>query len=114
MIRNRDPRLKDPEFAIYSDSDFETSPQLSEKPEDPVLYKDLVAKHLLHTRIATKADSQVVKQEELRADFLSAVDEWKDKTQGELLSLRTMAPEREHCTVHSEGAYLAEFFRNKL
>lgn len=114
MIRNRDPRLKDPEFAIYSDSDFEDSPRHSEKPADPLLYKDLVAKHLLHTQIETKADSQVVKQEELRASFLSAVDEWKGSAQGELLSLRAKSPERELRSISNEGAYLEEFFRAKL
>jgi len=76
MIKNRDPRLKDPNFQLFSDSDFE-DPQEPQKPQNKKLtYKEVVTKNLLGNQV-DNAPTQVQKQESIKNDFLQAVNEWE-------------------------------------
>lgn len=80
MIKKGDPKLKDPTFQAFSDSDFETSSLSSEKDQKPVRYKDLLRKQLLNPETEEK-DTEVFKEKQVKNEFLAAVNNWEAENQ---------------------------------
>jgi protein KRI1 len=97
MIKNRDPRLKDSNFHLFSDSDFETSSEGSGK-EKPVYYKDLQRQTILEaaqeeeeepkskkSKRDKKGETPVEEQKRLKNEFLSAAKNWESGSMENLL-----------------------------
>lgn len=76
MIKKGDPKLKDPNFQAFSDSDFETSSVSSEKEQKPVRYKDLLRQQLINPGSEEK-DTEVFKEKQVKNEFLAAVNNWE-------------------------------------
>ena len=76
MIKKGDPKLKDPSFQAFGDSDFETSSLSSEKDQKPVRYKDLLRKQLLNPETEEK-ETEVFKEKQVKNEFLEAVNNWE-------------------------------------
>jgi protein KRI1 len=93
LIRKRDPKLKDPNYHTFSDSDFDDA-EPSEKKDKPVRYRDLYTQTLLEegadNSLVNETESKVVptpieEQRRLRADFIRAAE---DVAEDDLLSVR--------------------------
>lgn len=88
MIKKGDPKLKDPNFQAFSDSDFEKSSESSVHSSKPVRYKELLSKQLANPEAELVKDTPAQQQKDLKSQFLSAVDDWSQKNTEELLVSR--------------------------
>lgn len=102
LIKHKDPRLKDEQFRMFSDSDFEEEDEEAPKKKQktkPVLYKDLQIKTLLKEgpeameeveAEKTEVEVPVQEQKRLKKEFMQAVDDWEKTDQKvELLKPRS-------------------------
>ena len=103
LIKRKDPRLKDEQFHMFSDSDFEEEEDVpkTKKKHKPVLYKDLHIQSLLQDGPEASEDAEdsqdkpevevpVQEQKRLKNEFMQAVDDWEktDPTSDTLLKPR--------------------------
>jgi protein KRI1 len=79
MIKKGDPKLKDPEFKAFSDSDFDGSSVSSKQDSNPVTYKKLFTKQILNPVDEPVKNSHIVEQKKIKDEFLNAVNEWDSK-----------------------------------
>lgn len=118
MIQNRDPRLMDGNFKIFSDSDFETSSEHSEK-EKPVYYKDLQRRTILEAvqeeetkpaaKRSKKGETPIEEQKRIKNEFLSASKSWENVEVNELLKPRN----RTHEEIKQEEDEFQRFIKNR-
>ena len=86
MIKKGDPKLKDPNFQAFKDSDFETSSNSSEKESKPVRYKELVtANRITAPDDFPKKETHISQQKQIKSDFLNAVQDWEQNVQDEVI-----------------------------
>ena len=83
MIKKGDPKLKDPNFQAFSDSDFDRSSESSVHSNKPVRYKELLTKQMLNPDIEEPKDTQIAQEKNIKSQFLSAVEDWAQNNTGD-------------------------------
>ncbi|KAL0314287.1 UNVERIFIED_CONTAM: hypothetical protein Sangu_2273100 [Sesamum angustifolium] len=128
---NQDPILRNKDAKLFnSDSDNEDASDNAseekgnkEKKKKPMYLKDVVSKHLIEAgpefdeenenndEMGNKVRSYSEEQEELRREFLKAVEEGEDKEEGDLLRVKNSGGKEEEEEEEEEiGGKLDEYF----
>jgi len=113
LIKHKDPRLKDENFHMFSDSDFDEEQEdqpKGKKKAKPVLYKDLHIQALLQDgpdapdeEEHSEVEVPVQEQNRLKNEFMQAVDDW-EKTDP---SSDTLLKPRKHTEQTTQDANIA-------
>ncbi|KAL0294824.1 UNVERIFIED_CONTAM: protein kri1 [Sesamum radiatum] len=130
-VKNQDPILRNKDAKLFnSDSDNEDASDNAseekgnkEKKKKPMYLKDVVSKHLIEAgpefdeenenndEMGNKVRSYSEEQEELRREFLKAVEEGEDKEEGDLLRVKNSGGKEEEEEEEEEiGGKLDEYF----
>lgn len=127
-VKNQDPVLKDKESKLFDSEDEDDSGDVSERKEKkkkPMYLKDVVSKHLIEAgpefsdeetenegddALKNKVKSYSQEQEELRSEFLKAVDEGDNDEEGDLLTLKSNGNKDESEEEDEIGDKLEEYF----
>ncbi|CAG9316274.1 kri1 [Blepharisma stoltei] len=109
MIRKKDPKLKDPNYKIFSDSDFDTSSEKSKDEEKPIRYKELISQEIKKGKIIDedeiRPETKIEEQKRLKDEFKAAANSWKVNDSDEILSLRKKTAQE----IKDEEAKFQEF-----
>lgn len=112
MIQKGDPKLKDPNYKIFVDSDFETSSEKSKESDKPIRYKDLVRKEAkkgsLLDEDKIRPETKIEEAQRIKAEFQAAANTWKLNEGEEILKPRVKT-EKE---VKDEESRFQEFLEN--
>lgn len=77
MIKTNDPKLKDPSYKAFSDSDFESSEDNDKKPDKPMRYKELVTQSITKVSKEPIKDTPAYEEKVIKNEFLDAVQKWQ-------------------------------------